>query len=69
MRSIRILAAISLTALIIAALPAAPSSQVSAQERGGSDPQHTLDLTWDRFFSHEEIGERMQLSHPLFHGG
>ena len=28
---------------------------------GGSDPQHTLPLTWDRWLDHEEIGERMQL--------
>ena len=52
MRSIRTLAAISLTALIIAALPAAHSNQLSAQERAGSDPPHTLDLTWDRWMSH-----------------
>ena len=31
-----------------------------AQQRG-SDPEHTLDLTWDRWLDHDEIGERMQL--------
>lgn len=28
---------------------------------GGSDPEHTLDMTWDRWLDHEEIGERMEL--------
>lgn len=27
----------------------------------GSDPEHTLPLTWDRWLDHEEIGERMEL--------
>ncbi|MBT8488457.1 MAG: peptidase M14 [Gemmatimonadetes bacterium] len=31
-----------------------------AQQRG-SDPEHTLPLTWDRWLDHDEIGERMQL--------
>lgn len=31
-----------------------------AQQRG-SDPEHRLDLTWDRWLDHDEIGERMQL--------
>lgn len=38
----------------------APASGVEAQQRG-SDPEHTLDLTWDRWLDHDEIGERMQL--------
>jgi hypothetical protein len=33
----------------------------SAQERRGSDPEHTLDLTWDRWMDHDEIGERLRL--------
>ncbi len=36
----------------------APSA--SAQQRG-SDPEHTLDLTWDRWLDHDELGERMRL--------
>ncbi len=32
-----------------------------AQEQRGSDPEHTLPLTWDRWLDHDEIGERMQL--------
>jgi hypothetical protein len=32
-----------------------------AQEMRGSDPEHTLPLTWDRWLDHDEIGERMQL--------
>lgn len=31
-----------------------------AQQRG-SDPEHTLPLTWDRWLDHDEIGERMRL--------
>jgi len=34
---------------------------VSAQQKSGSDPEHTLPLTWDRWLDHEEIGERLQL--------
>ncbi len=34
---------------------------LQAQEKRGSDPPHTLDLTWDRWLDHDEIGERMQL--------
>ncbi len=32
-----------------------------AQERRGSDPEHTLPLTWDRWLDHDEISERLQL--------
>ncbi len=32
-----------------------------AQEMRGSDPEHTLPMTWDRWLDHDEIGERMQL--------
>ena len=61
MRTIRLLAATSLAALSIAALPAAQIDAVQAQQQQGSDPLHTLNLTWDRWLSHEEMGERMQL--------
>lgn len=61
MKTIRLLAAASFAALCIAALPSTPAHKILAQERGGSDPLHTLDLTWDRWLSHEEMGERMQL--------
>ena len=30
-----------------------------AQEQRGSDPEHTLSLTWDRWLDHDEIGERL----------
>ena len=43
-----------LTATLILVAPA------GAQQRG-SDPQHRLDLTWDRWLDHDEIGERMRL--------
>ncbi len=34
---------------------------LDAQERRGSDPEHHLLLTWDRWLDHDEIGERMRL--------
>jgi len=42
---------------LVSSMVAAP---VAAQQRG-SDPEHTLDLTWDRWLDHDELGERMQL--------
>ncbi len=38
----------------------AGAPDLSAQGRG-SDPEHRLPLTWDRWLDHEEIGERMKL--------
>ena len=32
-----------------------------AQERRGSDAEHRLALTWDRWLDHDEIGERLRL--------
>ncbi|HEX9631235.1 MAG TPA: M14 family metallopeptidase [Gemmatimonadales bacterium] len=32
-----------------------------AQERRGSDAEHRLPLTWDRWLDHDEIGERLRL--------
>jgi hypothetical protein len=61
MRIRRLLAAASFAALAIAALPAIHVGSLLAQEGRGSDPPHTLDLTWDRWLDHEELGERMQL--------
>ncbi|MDH5198538.1 MAG: M14 family metallopeptidase [Gemmatimonadota bacterium] len=34
---------------------------LAAQEPRGSDPEHKLPLTWDRWLSHQEIGERLKL--------
>jgi hypothetical protein len=61
MRIFRLLAATSFAALALVALPAAQVDMVQAQQNRGSDPPHTLDLTWDRWLDHAEIGERMQL--------
>ena len=61
MRSIRQLAGTSLAAIALVAFAAAQTSVLQAQEKRGSDPPHTLDLTWDRWLDHDEIGERMQL--------
>ncbi len=61
MRTVRLLAATSLAALALAAYPAAQNATLDAQVKRGSDPPHTLDLTWDRWLDHDEIGERMAL--------
>ncbi len=61
MNSTRQSAATSLAALALVALTVAQTSVLQAQEIRGSDPPHTLDLTWDRWLDHDEIGERMQL--------
>ncbi len=63
MRIARMLAALSLAATVIAALPlasvgTADSHALSAQ---GSDPEHTLTLAWDRWLDNEAMGERMKL--------
>lgn len=50
-------------AVAVAAACAVPGT-LRAQDQmtgGGSDPEHTLDLTWDRWLDHTEIGERMEL--------
>jgi hypothetical protein len=67
MKIVRIPAALPLAALVLFAAPLAetatngrPDYALTAQQRG-SDPPHTLDLTWDRWLDHAEIGERMRL--------
>jgi hypothetical protein len=30
-------------------------------QQSSSDPEHTLDLTWDRWLDHDEVGARLQL--------
>ncbi len=61
MRTARILAASSLAALAFLALPLTGGADAFAQATRGSDPPHKLDLTWDRWMDHAELGERMQL--------
>ena len=61
MSILRLLAATSFAALALAALPLTGGSDVFAQVVRGSDPPHTLDLTWDRWLDHDEMGERMRL--------
>jgi hypothetical protein len=39
----------------------AGAPDLCAQQRGGSDPEHRLPLTWDRWLDHAEMGERMKL--------
>jgi hypothetical protein len=59
MRTLRLLAVTSLAAAVLTVVPV--TNTLDAQEKRGSDPPHTLDLTWDRWLDHDEIGERMQL--------
>ena len=47
--------------LMVAALASLGLPSAQAQEKRGSDPEHRLDLTWDRWLDHDEIGERMEL--------
>ncbi|MFH1762884.1 MAG: M14 family metallopeptidase [Gemmatimonadota bacterium] len=61
MRTFRLFAATSYAALALVAFPGPRNSTVQAQQQRGSDPPHTLDLTWDRWLDHQEMGERMQL--------
>jgi hypothetical protein len=61
MTSPRILAATSLAAFALGLLFVVAPLNVGAQAMKGSDPPHTLDLTWDRWLDHAEVGERMQL--------
>jgi hypothetical protein len=56
LRHIALALAIAALTLAAAGVPA----NATAQQRG-SDPEHTLDLTWDRWLDHDEIGERMRL--------
>jgi len=43
--------------LVMATLPLGAQQMTGS----GSDAEHTLDLTWDRWLDHAEIGERMEL--------
>jgi len=52
--------ALALTLAALALSATLTAAGATAQQRG-SDPEHTLDLTWDRWLDHDEIGERMQL--------
>lgn len=54
-RAARSLMALALTVLL------AVTTGAGAQEMRGSDPEHTLPMTWDRWLDHDEIGERLQL--------
>ncbi len=61
MSIIKCLAAASLAVIALVVCPLINPTMLQAQEKRGSDPPHTLDLTWDRWLDHDEIGERMQL--------
>ena len=54
-------ATIGLAALWLLSMTAFQGPGLSAQEQRGSDPEHKLPLTWDRWLDHDEIGERLRL--------
>ena len=59
---IRTFRATTILAVAAAATLVGPATARSQDLTGaGSDPEHRLPLTWDRWLDHEEIGERMQL--------
>jgi hypothetical protein len=51
------------TALVFTLASTLGGGTLTAQQDTGigSDPEHTLPLTWDRWLDHEEMGERLQL--------
>ena len=51
----------NIRSLIAFACVAVVTQATAAQEQRGSDPEHTLPLTWDRWLDHDEIGERLRL--------
>ncbi len=51
----------NIRSLIALACLAVVTQATAAQERRGSDREHTLPLTWDRWLDHDEIGERLRL--------
>ncbi len=54
-KAARLLATLCFALVALAGIP-----DLNAQEPG-SDPEHRLDLTWDRWLDHEEIGDRLKL--------
>jgi hypothetical protein len=54
-------ATIGLAAIWLLAMTAFGAPGLSAQAQRGSDPEHQLPLTWDRWLDHDEIGERLRL--------
>jgi len=50
-----------IVALALGVLVAVSVRALPAQEQSGSDPQHRLDLTWDRWLDWAEVGQRLQL--------
>ncbi|MHB0963996.1 MAG: M14 family zinc carboxypeptidase, partial [Gemmatimonadaceae bacterium] len=57
MNRTRLLALISCAALTLC-LAGSADAQVAKR---GSDPEHKLNLTWDRWLDHTEVGERLKL--------
>ncbi|MGD2070451.1 MAG: M14 family metallopeptidase, partial [Gemmatimonadota bacterium] len=45
----------------VLSLAAIASPFTASAQQGGSDPEHELPLSWDRWLDHDAIGERMRL--------
>jgi hypothetical protein len=51
----------TLVALALVAVASAAAHGLTAQQKRGSDREHRLPLTWDRWLDHDDIGERLRL--------
>jgi hypothetical protein len=58
MRSGTVSTLVTLGLLLVAS---AAVNDLIAQEQRGSDPEHRLPLTWDRWLDHDEVGEQLRL--------
>jgi hypothetical protein len=63
-RTAMLLGAVALTAAVLTA----PAAAQDRPQRRGSDPDHRLPLTWDRWLDHDEIGERLKLMQRTWPG-
>ena len=62
MRRTKRLAALLCLSLMLGAAGSAEAQATNPQgARRGSDPEHKLNLTWDRWLDHTEVGDRMKL--------
>ncbi len=52
---------ISISLLLALTITAGTAIESQAQLARGSDPEHELPLTWNRWLDHDELGERMEL--------
>ena len=61
MRRTKRIAALLCAFLMLGATTVSAQAANAQGARRGSDPEHKLDLTWDRWLDHKEVGDRMKL--------